>query len=116
MIENYFSGYRENEVELSVEIKRCLLDFVLKQPGNIFYLIEFHDFELTPKRVFEFTDFEKYSEFVDTRATFSPRLLIEKKDDFFVEFNGNEIQAAFELTNQEINIRIWHVSKLKNAS
>lgn len=116
MIEKYFSGYRDNEIELSVEIKRCLLDFVLKNPEPIFYLIEFHEFDLTPKRIFEFSDFEKYCEFADNRDTFSPRLLIEKKEDLFVEFNGNEIHASFVPQEQDIKIDIWYVMPLEHAS
>jgi len=116
MIEKYFSGYKNNEVELSVEIKRCLIDYILKKSENIFYLIEFHDFELTPKKVFEFTDFDLYCAFVGSRWTFRPRLLIEKNENFFVEFNGNEIQAGFELVNQEIKIDIWHIMPLGRAS
>ncbi|MBS1970134.1 MAG: hypothetical protein JSU04_07485 [Bdellovibrionales bacterium] len=116
MIEKYFSGYRENEVELSVEIKRCLLDFILKKSENIYYLIEFHEFEMTPKRVFEFTNFEKYCEFVENRDTFSPRLLIEKKEEFFSELNGKEIHAEFHLKGDDIAIEIWHVMKLSKVS
>lgn len=116
MIEKYFSGYRENEVELSVEIKRFLLDFVLKKTEDIYYLIEFHDFELTPKRVFEFTDFEKYNDFVENRDTFSPRLLIEKRDELSFEFNGNEIHADFVLNENDIVIDIWHVKKLTQVA
>jgi hypothetical protein len=116
MIEKYFSGNRENEVELSVEIKRCLKDFVLKKSEHIFYVVEFHDFELTPKKVFEFADFKKYCDFFENRYTPRPYLIIEKNDEFFVELAGNEILASFDLIDNDIKIDIFRVLRIKHIA